>query len=69
MFSSVVAYSAIGSVKNMFIRLSVCVCSVAFYSSRTAELIFMKSDITEFIKFVDMLQYWLKSDKQRIVLH
>jgi hypothetical protein len=47
----------------MVIRLSVPVCPVTFYSSRIAVLIFMKSDITEFIEFVDMLQYWLKSDK------
>jgi len=47
----------------MLIILSVCVWPLAFYSSRTAEQIFMQTDIAEFIKFVDMLRFCLKSDK------
>ena len=47
----------------MLTRLSVRVCPLAFCSSRTAEKIFIKTGNKEFIKFVDMLHFWLKSDK------
>lgn len=45
---------------NVPIRL--CVCRPAFYNSRTADQIFMKTGIWEFYEICWLLQVWLKSD-------
>jgi hypothetical protein len=56
LFSSIDADNAITTAKHMLIWLSVRVCPLVYCISKTAEQIFMKTDITEFIEFVDMLQ-------------
>ena len=49
----------------MLIRLSVCVWTLAIYSSRTTKQIFMEIGIAEFIKFVDMLQFsWSQTSNE-----